>query len=100
MTRPSDARVRSKERIGHEDIGVQKKQIMAILPEHEAGAKVTEVCRKHGNSSATFCVWKAKSDGKEPSAPKRRKALEDENAKVKRPIAEAMLDSTALKDLL
>lgn len=77
-----------------------EEQIIAILREQEAGSKTAEVCRRHGISSATFYAWKAKFGGMEPSAAKRLKALEDENAKLKRLLAEAMLDNTALKDLL
>ena len=77
-----------------------EEQIIAILREQEAGAKMAEVCRRHGISSATFYAWKAKFGGMAPSEAKRLKALEDENAKLKRLLAEAMLDNTALKDLL
>ena len=77
-----------------------EEQIIAILCEQEAGAKTAEVCRRHGISSATFYAWKAKFGGMAPSEAKRLKALEDENAKLKRLLAEAMLDNTALKDLL
>lgn len=77
-----------------------EEQIIAILREQEAGAKTAEVCQRHGICGATFYVWKAKFGGMEPSEAKRLKALEDENAKLKRLLAEAMLDNTALKDLL
>ena len=77
-----------------------EEQIIAILREQEAGAKTAEVCRRHGIGGATFYSWKAKFGGMEPSEAKRLKALEDENAKLKRLLAEAMLDNTALKDLL
>jgi len=77
-----------------------EEQIISILREQEAGAKTAEVCRRHGISGATFYAWKAKFGGMEPSEAKRLKALEDENAKLKRLLAEAMLDNTALKDLL
>jgi len=73
-----------------------EKQIIAILREEEAGAKTAEVCRRYGISSATFYAWKAKFGGMEPSEAKRLKALEDENAKLKRLLAEAVLDNTAL----
>lgn len=69
-----------------------EEQIIAILREQEAGAKTAEVCRRHGISGATFYAWKAKFGGMEPSEAKRLKALEDENAKLKRPLAERMLD--------
>ena len=77
-----------------------EEQIIAILREQEAGAKTVEVCRRHGISDATFYNWKAKVGGMEPSEAKRLKALEDENAKLKRLLADAMLDNSALKDLL
>jgi putative transposase len=77
-----------------------EEQIIAILRQQEAEATMTEVCRRHGISGATFCAWKAKLGGMESSEAKRLKALEDENAKLKRLLAEAMLDNTALKDLL
>jgi len=77
-----------------------EEQIIAILREQEAGAKTVEVCRRHGISDATFYNWKAKFGGMEPSEAKRLKALEDENAKLKRLLADAMLDNSALKDLL
>lgn len=77
-----------------------EEQIIAILREQEAGAKTADVCRRHGISSATFYSWKSRYGGMEVSDVKRLKALEDENAKLKRLYADAMLDNTALKDLL
>ena len=77
-----------------------EEQIIAILREQEAGVATAEVCRKHGVSSATFYKWKAKFGGVEVSDAKRRRALEDENSKLKRMLADAMLDNVALKDLL
>jgi putative transposase len=77
-----------------------EEQIIAILREQEACAKTAEVCRRHGISGATFYAWKAKFGSVEPSETKRLKALEDENAKLKRLLAEAIMDNTALKDLL
>ena len=77
-----------------------EERIIAILREHEAGSKTGDVCRKHGISSATFYAWKAKFGGMEVSEAKRLKQLEDENAKLKRLLADAMLDNVALKDLL
>jgi putative transposase len=76
-----------------------EEQIIAILREQEAGAKTVEVCRKHGISDATFYKWKSKYGGLEASDAKRLKALEDENAKLKRLLAEAMLDNAMLKDI-
>ena len=77
-----------------------EEQIIAILREQEAGAKTAEVCRKHGISGATFYAWKAKFGGMDVSEAKRLRALEEENAKLKRLLAETMLDNVALKDLL
>ena len=77
-----------------------EEQIVGILREQEAGEKTADVCRRHGVSSATFYAWKAKFGGLEVSDAKRLKALEEENGKLKRLLAEAMLDNTALKDLL
>jgi putative transposase len=67
--------------------------------EPEAGAATAGVCRKHGILSATFCKWKAKFGGLEVSDAKRLRALEDENAKLKKLLAEAMLDNAMLKDV-
>ena len=75
-------------------------QIIAIVKEQEAGMATVEVCRRHGISSATFYAWKAKFGGMDVSEAKRLKALEDENAKLKRLLADAMLDASVLKDLL
>jgi putative transposase len=69
------------------------------LREQEAGAKTADICRKHGISSATFYKWKAKYGGLEVSDARRLKALEDENAKLKKLLAEAMLDNAMLKDI-
>jgi putative transposase len=77
-----------------------EEQIIAVLREQEAGTATAEVCRKHGISSATFYAWKAKFGGLEVSEAKRLKGLEDENTKLKRLLADAMLDNVALKDLL
>ena len=70
----------------------REEQIIAVLKEQEAGAKVAEFCRKHGISDATFYNWKAKYGGKEVSEAKRLKALEEENAKLKKLLAEQMLE--------
>ena len=77
-----------------------EEQIIAVLREQEAGLATAEVCRKHGISSATFYAWKAKFGGMDVSEAKRLKSLEEENAKLKRLLADAMLDNVALKDLL
>ena len=76
-----------------------EEQIIGILREQEAGAKTADVCRKHGISSATFYKWKARFGGLDVSDAKRLRSLEDENAKLKRLLAEAMLDNAMLKDI-
>lgn len=77
-----------------------EEQVIGILREQDAGAKTAEICRRHGISSATFYAWKAKFGGMEISDAKRLKQLEDENARLKRLLAESLLDQAALKDLL
>jgi len=77
-----------------------EEQIIGILREHEAGAKAADLCRKHGLSEATLYNWKARYGGMEVSEAKRLRALEDENAKLKKLLAETMLDNVALKELL
>ena len=77
-----------------------EEQIIAILREQETGVPVADLCRKHGLSSPTFYKWKAKYGGMDVSEARRLKTLEDENAKLKRMLADAMLDNVALKDLL
>ncbi len=75
-----------------------EEQIIGILREQEAGATTADVCRKHGISSATFYKWKAKFGGLDVSDAKRLRGLEDENAKLKKLLAEAMLYNAMLKD--
>ena len=77
-----------------------EEQITAVLREQEDGMKTADLCRKHGISSATLYAWKAKYGGMDVSEARRLKALEDENAKLKRMLADSMLDNVALKDLL
>ena len=77
-----------------------EEQIIAVLREHEAGAKPCDLARKHGISEATLYNWKAKFGGMDVSDAKRLRSLEDENGKLKRLLADAMLDNAALKDLL
>ena len=77
-----------------------EEQIIGILREHEAGAKAPDLCRKHGMSEATLYNWKAKYGGMEVSEAKRLRALEEENSKLKRLLADVMLDNAALKELL
>ena len=76
-----------------------EEQIIGILREQEAGVPVLDLCRKHGLSSPTF-YWKAKYGGLDVSEARHLRALEDENAKLKRMVADTMLDNVALKDLL
>jgi putative transposase len=71
-----------------------------VLKEHEAGAKADELCRRHGISGTTFYKWKAKYAGLEASEAKRLRALEDENRRLKKLLAEQLLDNAALKDLI
>ncbi len=77
-----------------------EEQIIGVLKEQETGVKAADLCRKHGISEATFYNWKAKYGGLEVSEAKRLKALEDENAKLKKLLAEQMLDVAALRELL
>lgn len=76
-----------------------EEQIIGILKEHQAGLSAAELCRKHGISDATFYTWRSKYGGMEVSEARRLKQLEDENAKLKKLLAEAMLDNAVLKDL-
>ena len=76
-----------------------EEQIIAILKEHEAGMPTADVCRRHGISSATFYKYKAKFGGLDVSEARRLRALEDENAKLKKLLAEAMLDNAVLKEV-
>jgi putative transposase len=77
-----------------------EEQIIGILKEAEAGAKTADLARRHGVSEATIYNWKAKYGGLEVSEAKRLRALEEENTKLKRLLADTMLDNAALKDLL
>ncbi len=74
-------------------------QIIGILREQEAGTKTADVCRKHGVSEATFYKWKAKFVGLEVSEARRLRQLEDENTRLKKLLADAMLDNAVLKDI-
>lgn len=76
-----------------------EEQIIGILKEQEAGMATAEVCRRHGISPATFYNWKSKFGGLEVSEAKRLRALEEENGRLKKLLAEAMLDNAVLKDL-
>jgi len=75
-------------------------QIIGILKEHEAGLSAADLCRKHGISDATFYKWRAKYGGMDVSDAKRLKALREENAKLKKLLAESMLDVATLRELL
>jgi putative transposase len=77
-----------------------EEQIIAVLREHEAGAKPGELARKHGISEATLYNLKAKYGGMDVPDAKRLRTLEDENRKLKKLLAESMLDNAALKELL
>ena len=77
-----------------------EEQIIAVLHEHEAGAKAGDLARRHGISEATLHNWKAKFGGLDVSDAKRLKALEEENAKLKKLLADRMLEASALKELL
>ena len=76
-----------------------EEQIIAILKQQEGGVATADVCREHGISSATFYKWKAKFGGLEVSDARKLKALEDENAKLKKLLAEQLLDNAMLKDV-
>ena len=76
-----------------------EEQIIGILREQEAGRSTADVCRKHGISGATFYKWKSKYGGMDVSDAKRLRSLEDENAKLKKLLAETMLDNAILKDV-
>ena len=77
-----------------------EEQIIGVLREHEAGAKTVDLARKHGISEATLYNWKAKYGGLDVSEARRLRGLEDENRKLKKLLAESMLDNAALKELL
>jgi putative transposase len=77
-----------------------EEQIIAVLREHDAGAKTGDLARKHGISEATLYNWKAKYGGMDVSDAKRLRSLEEENRKLKKLLAESMLDQAALKELL
>ncbi len=76
-----------------------EEQIIAVLREQERGMKTADVCRKHGISSATLYAWKAKYGGMDVSQARKLKVLEDENGRLKRLLADAMLDNAVLKEV-
>ena len=77
-----------------------QEQIIGVLKEHQAGASVADLCRRHGISDATFYKWRSKHGGMEVSEAKRLKALEEENARLKRLLADSMLDVSTLREML
>ena len=77
-----------------------EEQIIKVLKEHAAGLSAGELCRKHAMSSATFYSWKAKFGGLEVSDARKLKSLVEENARLKKLLADALLDNAGLKDLL
>lgn len=77
-----------------------EEQIISILSEQEQGQSTAEVCRRHGISQATFYGWKSKYGGLEVSEAKRLKALEEENRKLKKLLAEQVMDNATLKEML
>ena len=77
-----------------------EEQIIGILKEHQAGMSATDLCRKYGFSDATFYKWRSKYGGMEVSDAKRLKSLEDENRKLKKLLAEQLLDNSTLKEML
>lgn len=77
-----------------------EEQIIRILKEHAAGLSASDVCRKHGIGDATFYKWRSRFGGMEVSDARKLKALEDENRKLKKLLAESMLDVSTLKEML
>lgn len=77
-----------------------EEQIIGVLKEHQAGMTAAELCRKHGISDATFYKWRSRYGGMEVSDAKKLKGLEDENRRLKKLLAEQMLDNSTLKEML
>jgi len=77
-----------------------EEQLIKVLKEHAAGLSASDVCRKHGISDATFYKWRSRFGGMEVSDARRLRALEDENRKLKKLLAETMLDASTLKEML
>jgi putative transposase len=77
-----------------------QEQIIGVLKEHQAGATAADLCRKHGISDATFYTWRSKYGGMDVSDARKLKGLEEENAKLKKLLAEQMLDVATLKEML
>jgi putative transposase len=76
-----------------------EEQIIGVLREQDAGQKTADICRRHGISEATFYAWKSKYGGLEVSEAKRLKGLEEENSRLKKLLAEAMLDNAMLREV-
>jgi putative transposase len=89
-----------KEETGMKRSRFTDEQIIGILKEHQAGLSAPELCRKHGISDATFYTWRKKYGGMEVSEARRLKALEEENAKLKKLLAESMMDVSTLREML
>ena len=81
-------------------IDVYAEQVIGVLKEHQAGASASDLCRKHGISDATFYMWRSKYSGLEVSNTRKLEGLEDENARLRRRLAESMLDVSTLKEML
>ena len=77
-----------------------EEQIIKVLKEHAAGMSASDLCRKHGISDATFYKWRSRYSGMEISEARKLKALEEENRKLKKLLAETMLDASTLKEML
>ena len=77
-----------------------EEQVIGILKEHDAGLSTAEICRKYGGSGATFYKWRSKYGGMEVSDARKLKALEEENRKLKKLLAESMLDVSTLREML
>ena len=97
---PILGRVRSFGRRTCARAGFTEEQIIKVLKEHAAGLSAADVCRKHGISDATFYKWRSRFGGMEISDARKLKALEDENRKLKKLLAETMLDASTLKEML
>ena len=77
-----------------------EEQIVGILKEHQAGVAAPELCRRHGISDATFYKWRSKYGGMEVSDARRLRSLEDENSRLKKLLAESMIDVSTLREML
>ena len=98
-TPPVRSRVRLREETDVKKTRFSEEQIIAVLGEQEGGMKTADVCRKHGISSATLYAWKAKYGSMDVSQARKLKVLEEENGRLKRLLADAMLDNAVLKEV-